>query len=277
MTVTVAKLKTKKRNRLDVDELRAHRHAYGGKLGRKDYFKYIGLPAFLFALVITLLLYNIWVSVAFAIIGAIYGSVFFLPKSIKKEYEQAGFRQRNKFLNNITQVLTDENHTVLMALSKVKERADGEFKEDLERFHAMLIGGDNEIYRTAVIWFGNEYKEDIIFLQYLEQLETALIEGKTNIDTLKDIKTYHNEIQSKQQSYEAAKVEHLKNMKIIAGLIIGLIVVLSFSFGFDTYISAFAHHPVGWVTSGIFTTINIFFFIQFSGYLFDDSVMDIKK
>lgn len=268
---------TKKKKTMNVDELRAYRVAYGGNLGSKDYFKYVGAPAGLFAVFSFLLLYNGWVSIPCGILGAIYGFRVLLPKSVQKQYEAEGFNQRNKFLNNITQVLTDDNQTVLMALRKVTPRANGEFKENLQKFYAMLVGADNQRMRDAIVWLGDKYEDDVIFLQYLEQLETAMLEGKTNTDTLKDIKTYHNDIRKKQEAYEKAKAGHLRDMKqlvIITGI---LLIALAVSFGFKVYLSAFARHPIGYVSSGLYLLVMVMFFRQFVGYLFDDSVMEIRK
>ena len=270
-------LATKKKKSMNVDELKAYRVAYGGKLGAKDFVNYVGLPAGLFGVFSFLLLYNGWVSAVCVIIGAIYGLSFLLPKSVKKQYEYEAFTQRNKFLNNITQVLTDDNQTVLMALRKVTTRSSGQFKEDLKRFHAMLIGADNERMRKSIIWFSDQYDDDVIFLQYLEQLETAMIEGKTNTDTLKDIKTYHNDIRKKQDAYEKQKNNHLKDMKQLIVITAILIIALAVSFGFDTYLNAFARHPVGYISSGLYLVMLALFFKQFVGYLFDDSVMEIRK
>lgn len=271
------KVVTKKRKVMNIDELKAYRVAYGGKLRIKDYFTYVGAPAVLFGFFSFLLLYNGWVSLVCFLLGAFYGLTVFLPKSIRKQYEMEAFNQRNKFLNNITQVLTDDNQTVLMAIKKVTSRADGEFREDLKKFHAMLIGADNNRIRDAIIWFSDKYDDDVIFVQYLEQLETALIEGKTNIDTLKDIKTYHNDIRKKQELYEKGKQGHLRDMKQLIVITAILIVALSVSFGFHVYLKAFARNIIGYITCGLYLTIMAYFFTQFSKYLFDDSVMEIRK
>lgn len=262
---------------MNVDELRAYKVAYGGKLGAKDVISYVGLPAGLFGVFSFLLLYNGWVSAGCAFIGMLYGFSFLLPHSIRKQYEAEGFNQRNKFLNNITQVLTDDNQTVLMAIRKVTTRASGEFKEDLKKFHAMLIGADDERMRDAILWFSDRYDDDVIFLQYLEQLETAMLEGKTNTDTLKDIKTYHNDIRKKQDAYEKAKAGHLGDMKQLIFITAALIIALAVSFGFGKYLEAFARHIIGYISSGLYLFMLALFFKQFVGYLFDDSVMEIRK
>lgn len=267
---------TRKKKVFNVDELKAYRVAYGKQLGAQDYITFVGAPALLLGVISFLLLFNFWVSGAMFLIGAFYGLIFILPMSIKKQYQADGFNQRNKFLNNITQVLTDNNQTVLMALQKVTPRSQGEFRSHLQRFHAMLVGADNERIREAVVWFGDIYDDDLIFIQYIEQLETALIEGKTNIDTLKDIKTYHNEISKKQREYEVKKSAHLGDMKKLLIVTLVLIVSLSVSFGFGKYLEAYARHPSGYISAGIYMFLNMMFFKKFSVYLFDDSVMEVK-
>lgn len=273
----MAKVRTKKRNVVNIDELKAYRVAYGGELGTKDYLNFVAAPALLLGLFSFLILFNVWVSLFAIIIGVIYGLTFLLPKSIKKQYEMEGFNQRNKFINNLTQVLTDNSQTVLMGLQKVTDRSDGEFRDNLEKFHARLIGADNEMIRDAVVWFSDIYEEDIVFLQYIEQLETALIEGRTNIDTLQDIKTYHNQIQQKQIYYENQKNAHLGDMKKLVIITIILVIMLSVSFGFKLYLEAFARHWTGYITAGLYLTIVMNFLRQFSNYLFDDSVTEVRQ
>lgn len=267
---------TKKKGKMNIDELRAYRRAYGRGLGAKDYVSYLGVPAGLFGTFSFLLLYNGWVSGVCVILGAIYGWRSLLPRVVRKQYEAEAFNQRNKFLNNITQVLTDDNQTVLMAIKKVTERSDGEFQKDLKRFHARLIGADNQRIREAVVWFADRYDDDVIFLQYLEQLETAMLEGKTNVDTLKDIKTYHNDIRKKQDLYERGKAGHLHDMRSLVIITAILIIALAVSFGFETYLSAFARHPIGYVSAGLYLFIMVLFFKQFTNFFFDDSVMEIR-
>lgn len=273
----MAKVKTKKKRSMNVDELRAYRVAYGGKLGAKDYITYVGLPAGLFGGFSLLILYNVWVTLACVIIGAIYGWRVILPKTLRKQYEQQAFNQRNKFLNNMTSALVNDSITVLMALDKIAVRMSGEFKEHMLRYQAMLIGADTERIREATIWFSEKYSDDVIFTQYLEQIETALLEGKNNTDTLNDIKSYHNDIQKKQNYYEVQKQHHVSAMKTLIVITAVFIISLNISFGFETYIQAFARHWTGYISAGVYLIIMVFFFRQFMGYLFDDSVLEIRK
>lgn len=273
----MAKLNTRKKGIFSVDEMRAYRAAYGRKLGARDAFFFIGLPGLLYAAFSFLVLYNGWVSGVLAILGSLYGWRSLMPRAIRKQYEASAFKERNRFLNNVTQVLTDPGQTVIMAIKKVTSRSEGEFRRDLQKFNAMLMGADNIRIRNAVVWFSDRYDDDVIFTQYLEQLETAMLEGKTNVDTLKDIKTYHNQISEKQIDYEKKKNGHLMDMKVLAMVIGILIVAMATSFGFDTYLRAFARSIVGYISGGIYFFVMTMFARKFVNYLFDDSVMEIRK
>lgn len=273
----MAKINTQKKGIVNIDELKAYKVAYGGKLGTKDYASFVVAPGLLLAVFSFLILFNIWVSLLSFGVGIFYGLAFLLPKSIRKQYEMQSFNQRNKFINNITQVLTDDSQTVLMGLQKVSERSDGEFKDNLSMFHARLIGADDEMIRDAVTWLSDLYDDDIVFIQYIEQLETALIEGRTNIDTLQDVKTYHNQIRTKQEYYESQKNAHLSDMKKLTVITLILVVMLSVSFGFSKYLEAFARHITGYITAGLYLIVVGNFLRQFSGYLFDDSVTEVKQ
>lgn len=271
------KVVTKKKRTMNFDELQAYRVAYGRKLGPKDVGTYVGIPTGMFAFFSFILLYNVYITAFCAVLGAIYGFRTLLPKIVKKQYEAEAFNQRNKFINNITQVLTDNSQTALMAIKKVTNRSSGEFQQDLKRFHAMLIGADNERIRDAILWFSERYDDDVIFQQYLEQLETSMIEGKNNIDTLKDIKTYHNEIRKKQEGYERDKNGHLRDMKQLVFITAILIIALGVSFGWKTYMEAFARHIVGYISGALYLTIMSGFFRRFVKIYFDDSVMEVKS
>ena len=272
----VKSLNTKKSKIINVDELNAYKVAYGRPLKVRDYIYYVGLPAMLFSVFSFILLYYWWLSLIMFAVGATYGARVFLPKSIQKNYQANSFRQRNKFVNNMTQILTDESKTVTRALATVTTRAEGEFKEDLTILQARLVGADNQQIKEGFKEMSNKYDDDVIFVQYVEQLETAMLEGRANTDTLKDIKTYHNEIKEKQDEYERKKQGHLKDMKMLCFVVLVLILAISFSFSFNTYVNDFAHHPVGWITCGIYLLIMGLFFRQFSNYLFDDSIMEVR-
>jgi len=271
------KVKTKKKNKVTIDELNAYNTAYGDELGKKEFFTYVILPGFLFCFFATILLYQWVFSLIMFLGGVLYGWMFFLPKSIKKNYEKVSFQQRNNFINNMTQVMTDPNKTVSMGLNEVAKRAEGEFQDDLLRLQASLFGSNHSDIKEAFYEISSKYEDDVVFTQYMEQIETAALEGTGNAETLKDVKVYHNQMKEKQQNYEKLKQGHLGDMKVMAFTITVFILALTFSFGFDTYISAFARSLPGYITVGVYLTVIAIFFKQFSTYLFDDSVTTMRS
>lgn len=270
------KLNTRKKRVLNVNELNAYKVAYGKPLKTKDFVSYVGMPALLFAGFTFLLLYYWWLSIFMAITGALYGMKVLLPKSVEKVYQYQSFAQRNKFINNITQILTDDGKTVTMALEIANTRAEGEFQKDINELQARLIGADNTMINKAFTSMENKYQDDVIFAQFLEQLETAMLEGRTNIDTLKDIKTYHNDMKKKQSEYQNKKNGHLTDMKMLGVVVVIFLLAVSFSFGISKYINDFARQPIGWVTCGVYMLLMGQFFRKFSFFLFDDSVLEVS-
>ncbi|PEL83971.1 hypothetical protein [Bacillus wiedmannii] len=276
MKISTFNAKTKKKKFVNAEEINAFKAAYGKPLAKKDYVRHAAVPGLVVGGFSFLLLYIWWLSLILGCIGALYGLKVLMPKIIKRAYERDSFRERNKFVNNMTSLLANDSQTLLTSLGRASDRSQGELREDLKILIANLMGADQEQVIQAFKQLSNKYREDIIFDQYLEQLETCVIEGRTNLDTLKDIKSYHNEIKEKKDDYERKKEGHLKDMKMLCGVIVVFVLAITFSFSFDTYITAFAKHPIGWITGGIYMTLMFFFFKSFTAYLFDDSIMEVK-
>ncbi|EJQ72433.1 MULTISPECIES: hypothetical protein [Bacillus] len=276
MKVSTFNAKTRKKKFVNADEINAIKVAYGKPLEKKDYVRYALIPGLIVAGFSFILLYYWWVSLILGFVGALYGLKVLMPKNIQRAYEQISFRERNKFVNNMTQILTNDSNTLLNALGRASDRSEGELKKDLKVLQARLMGADHEQVLQAFKVLSNKYRDDIIFVQYLEQVETASLEGKTNVDTLKDIKTYHNEMKEKKEDYERKKDGQLKDMKMLCSVVVIFILIIAFSFSFDTYIQAFARHPIGWGTSGIYMLLMFFFFKSFATYYFDDSILEVK-
>ncbi|EJQ86876.1 hypothetical protein IGW_05268 [Bacillus cereus ISP3191] len=276
MKISTFNAKTKKKKFVNAEEINAFKAAYGKPLAKKDYVRHAAVPGLVVGGFSFLLLYIWWLSLILGCIGALYGLKVLMPKIIKRAYERDSFRERNKFVNNMTSLLANDSQTLLTSLGRASDRSQGELREDLKILIANLMGADQEQVIQAFKQLSNKYREDIIFDQYLEQLETCVIEGRTNLDTLKDIKSYHNEIKEKKDDYERKKEGHLKDMKMLCGVIVVFVLAITFSFSFDTYITAFAKHPIGWITGGIYMTLMFVFFKSFTAYLFDDSIMEVK-
>ncbi|PFT09229.1 hypothetical protein COK59_09005 [Bacillus thuringiensis] len=276
MRISTFNAKTKKKKFVNAEEINAFKVAYGKPLNRKDYLRYAIIPGLVTGVFSFLLLYIWWLSLILGCIGALYGLKVLMPKVIKRAYERDSFRERNKFVNNMTSLLANDSQTLLTSLGRASDRSQGELRADLKILYASVMGADQEQVLQAFKQMSNKYRDDITFDQYLEQLETCVLEGRTNLETLKDIKTHHNEMKEKKDDYERKKEGHLKDMKMLCGVIVVFVLAITFSFGFKTYITAFARHPIGWITSGIYMTLMCFFFKSFTTYLFDDSIMEVK-
>ncbi|HDR7527025.1 MULTISPECIES: hypothetical protein [Bacillus cereus group] len=276
MKISTFNAKTKKKKFVNAEEVNAFKVAYGKPLNKKDYLRYAAVPGLVTGVFSFLLLYIWWLSLILGVLGAVYGLKVLMPKIVKRAYERDSFRERNKFVNNMTSLLANDSQTLLTALSRASDRAKGELREDLKILMANILGADQTQVIQAFKNLSSKYHEDITFDQYLEQLETCVLEGRTNLETLKDIKTHHNETKEKKDEYERKKEGHLKDMKMLCGVIVVFVLAITFSFGFKTYITAFARHPIGWITSGIYMSLMFFFFKSFTTYLFDDSIMEVK-
>ncbi|ARJ25715.1 hypothetical protein B7492_32260 (plasmid) [Bacillus mycoides] len=276
MKISTFNAKTRKKKFVNAEEINAFKVAYGKPLNKKDYMRYAAIPGLVTGVFSFLLLYIWWLSLILGLMGALYGLKVLMPKIIKRAYERDSFRERNKFVNNMTSLLSNENQTLLISLKRAIKRANGELREDLNILMANIIGADQTQVIHAFKQLSNKYREDITFDQYLEQLETCVLEGRTNLETLKDIKTHHNETKEKKDDYARKKEGHMKDMKTLCFIIVVFILAITFSFGVNTYITAFARHPIGWVTGGIYMSTIFFFFKSFTAYFFDDSIMEVK-
>lgn len=268
---------TKNKNVMNIDELNAYRVAYGKPLNYKDYFNLIGVPALALGGLSFIIMYKWWFSLILGVIGAIYGIRVVLPKSVDKNYQAQAFVQRNKFINSLTQILTDPGKTIHVALDTVRRRADGEFKDDLDILQAQVLGANVKDVQSAIKVLTDKYEKDIIFVQYMEQIETAMIEGRTNIDTLKDIKNYHNDIQKKQSYYNREKERRFNDLKkITIAMLLFVVASTVVLLGFETYVNYFTNSIIGWITGLIFLGFQIRNYSQFFKFYFDDSITEIS-
>lgn len=272
---TTKKVGSKKKGMFNADELNAYKVAYGSPIGYEDVLIHVCMPGVIFAVFMTLQLYYWWLSLICFVIGCVYGWRVNLPKVVKRNYEVNSFNERNKWINNLTLVLTDQSKTVNQALSIVRSRAKGEFKTDLSQLEARLSKADRGKIREGYRKLADKYSDDVIFGQYCEQLETASIEGKSNIETLKDIKTYHNQLKEKQEAFQRQKDEHYDGMKTLAGLLIIVYLAIPFSAGWEMFFESYARNIAGYISTVIYTIIMVRFYVRYMKLYYDDSVMEV--
>lgn len=284
-------LKTKVKGQLNVDEVNALNRKYEGDLRREHYLQYIGKPAG-FALALGVLFTYYWfVGLITGLLGAWYGYRYILPSIIKQRYYVSSLKERNAFVNNMTQILTDKSKTIGVALTTATSRAKGELKQDLKVLQASLLSSNSEQKMEAFHVMRNKYSHDVVFIQYLEQLETLALEGNSEglenlslsaqggsaLDTLKEIKSYHNDMLTQQLKFLTLKTEKYGEIVQLMQVLGIILVSLTISFGFKTYIGAFAHSPIGWVTSLIYYILLYTQLNKFRKLYFDDEIMFVSK
>lgn len=266
----------KKKKIFNIDEINAYRVAYGNPIERKDIIKSIIFPFFICALFVFILFFKWWLAVIAGFIGVVYAFSYTIPQNERRIYELKSFKERNKFVNNMTQILTNADRTVLQAIQIVSDRAAGEFKQELMILQSDLIEGSREITLRAFKRLEEKYPSDVMFAQYIEQLTTATLEGRNNLDTLKDIKSYHNMVKDRQNSFFISKEEKNREFNFMVKVALIFIGAIIFSFGFRQYIDVFANGIIGWVTASIYLVAIMFIYHSFNQRMADDSVLEVN-
>lgn len=266
----------KKKKILTIDELNAYRIAYGNPIERKELFRSLAVPFAVGFFYIFILFYCWWLALIVGFLAMGYAYTFIIPQQVKRVYESNAFREKNNFVNNMTQILTNNEKTVLQALKTVTDRANGEFKEDLLKLQAKIVDGNNQEIQSSFEWLAKKYESDVIFALYVEQITTLVIEGRNNIETLKDIKTYHNEIKKRQEKFFIAKQQKERDFKMMCKVGVLFIGTITISFGFEQFIKVYAHHPIGWVSSLAYLLILVKTYHTFLQRMGDDSIMEVK-
>ncbi|HAC3177465.1 TPA_asm: hypothetical protein GZK45_15095 [Listeria innocua] len=265
-----------KRKTYTIDELNAYKTAYDKPIVRQDIITIMSKPfifTFLFAYIVY---FNWWISLIYAGIAAFYAYRVLLPGQIKRVYVEKSFIERHNMINHITQILTNEEETVLSALAQVTDGANGKFKEDLLKLRLQLSGANDSQILRAFKEFEDAYQEDKIFQMYVNQLTTTMIEGRTNVDTLKNLKSYHNTLKKMQDGFFAEKLHlHRKLLGMIQGgaILIGAIIV---GLGWQQFIDQYAHTLIGIVFSTVYMFAIGIAIHRHNLLMQDDKVMEVR-
>lgn len=274
----MAKVKLKRKGFMDVTELEALQKCYGQGFKASDYKKYLVAPIIFTAVFSLMLFHSIIFTIVCGLIGAIYGFKVIMPASVNREYQLKSLHMRNRFINSLTQILTDDQKITLGAIEIANSRTSGELHDDISILQARLEGADRKQVAYAFDELRLKYDSDVLFSQYLEQIETALVEGREgDIETIKSQKTYHNDTVKNTEDFLKVKEEHYQGNKLIVALIAAMILVITFSFEFATYHEAFANTFIGNIFGGIFYGILLFLMHRFFKIYFDDEIMSVGK
>lgn len=271
----VKKLKREKRS-MTLEELNAYQITYSKPLGARDYTLFMGAPALILGGMGFFLTYYWWVGLGLAIIGVWYGYHVILPKIVIRNYEMTALQERNNFIRNLTISLTDENKTMLSALKITETRIYGELKLDIQTLIAGMIGSEQEQIQTRFEELSQKYKEDAVFCQFLEQIETAIYEGNNNVETIKEIQENHDLVLKKTKEFLDIKNSRKSDVKMMLMYVAIFVGMLSVIFGFKQFFESFARGIAGWVTSAIFILELSRVLNGFINRYFDDSITEVK-
>lgn len=266
----------KKKKRITIEDLQALQSAYFKPLDYKDYVKLIATPSLLFAFFTQILFYYWQLTLIAAIFGAVVGAAVVLPNSVRINYNKRSYVERNRLINSATQLLINPDYTVLKVLQKVTPRLEGELKGEITKLMASLSLGSNSEIRQAFKTLITKFPNDIIFAQFMEQLETSHFEGNNDAEVLKDIKKHHNELLEKQNRFYKSKLDFIGEFKGLIFIILIFIAVLSVIFSLNKYINQFAHHITGWVSISAFLACCLYTYLKIMKIYFNDSVTEVK-
>ncbi|MES9677433.1 hypothetical protein, partial [Bacillus safensis] len=255
-----------------LDEIHAMSQAFGRPMKGKAYVKFALIPFLCFGGFSYLLFHYWWVALICGIIGGLYGWFFLLQKQVKNDYEKAALDERNRFLNNITQMLTNDNMTLIKAFSISSSYAEGELRKKLIDLQTVLVDGSETEIIEAFRELRDFYKSDVQFDQYLEQLAIMFVEGRTPIKSLKDTKDHHNQILIKQDKFIQLKKARRRDFNTMLLYSVGFIGALILSFTLEKFITIYAHSIVGMITSSLYLLIIFGFYHSFNKKYYDDSI-----
>jgi hypothetical protein len=270
------KVKTRKKNYMSAEEINAYRCAYGKPLGKKDYVVMVGLPSVALGGILFFLTYRWYLLIIGFIIGAIYGRKVIMPQSAQRNYEVCAMNERNKLVKVITQSCTNPNMIPSQVLSRSLVRISGEIKEEFEILETNVALGRMDLIPVLFKQIREKYREDIVFCQFLEQLETRFMKGNPNIKAIKEMEMYHSQMLETRDKFQAAKNGHLHDLKALGGIMLFLMGALEFAFSFQKFYDAYASTFIGLITTFVYVGVLCFFFTNFITLFFDDSITELK-
>lgn len=268
-----------KRKKFSTGELLAWSASYGIDYNKKDMLIETVKHGISWLIIVTLTRYIWWMSALALAGGLYYGWNIIVPYIVRRKYENAAFIERNRFINNITQILMNDSKSLLEAVADVKERSTGEFKQDLTKLLTVMMSANDEENSRAFKELSDKYHHDDRFTMFLEQLETIALEGRTPgmMESLKEVKTYHNDIKMRRMDYEQAKKYAAEDMRIIILVVLIMMIAIALGFSFERYAYGFAWTLLGTIIGNLFIALNLNSYTKFFKYYYDDDIMGVSK
>lgn len=266
-----------KGNLILADQLCAYRMAYQKPLKNKELLLYIGIPALLLGGLLYYLTYTFFIALIGWILGFIFGWRFLLPKVIYRSYVILSFNERNRMLNLMTQQMSDQSKTPREILERVTNRLNGELYQDFMPIVIKIATGMasfeiKELFNQIRV----KYYQDIIFVQYMEQLETNFLNGFDNLNALKDMTIYHNQLRTKRDLFLKSKTEYFKDCQLLILIFFVLITAIEFGFGHQRFVTTFSNTLIGKIDSIIYVSLFSIIMYHFTQLFFDDSITEVN-
>lgn len=196
-----------------------------------------------------------------------------LPKQVQQRYVQRGFNERNRFVNIMTQGLTNPNANILSLLRSSIDKLHGEFQEEILELTTVLMASmDRKTQHEAFTRLIQRYPDDFYFGLFMEQVETVVYESQYHIETFQTFKDSHNQIALKTKQFIAKKNEIKHNFIVMHGISFLLIMSILISGGWAKAVRLYDHSPIGWVISTVYLSLLLFMEMYFYKRYYDDSV-----
>ncbi|GED65582.1 hypothetical protein [Lysinibacillus fusiformis] len=272
MSKEIKKIRKFHKGKISINELNAIQTSYSDKLSFKHFLTYLGIPAAIFAVFTHIIFFNYFLTLATMCFGLLYGLLKHLPNMVKKNHYHKSYIERNRFINNCTNLIGNEHVSFLSILEKLIPRLNGELYNDITVLLAKLTSANKELAEKAFDEIVKKYEEDVIFGQFFEQLETAHLEGRPNIETFKELKEQHNAFILQQDEFQVEKGTFITTVMVTAFLVLIIIGLLVFSYSIEIYLDAYAYTTIGMIFNSLFLVLIYLFFNRTMNFLYDDSL-----
>ncbi|MFT8928364.1 MAG: hypothetical protein ABF969_03390 [Sporolactobacillus sp.] len=265
-----------KRRTWTIEEINVWREKYGHKIRTRELLGRFVI-AFLALYVMSYILYRYWwLSVIYGLIGILGTYLWVLPAEARRVYEMQSYRERDRFTNTFTQMIKNPARSFLSCLNEIASITLGELGQQLTTLTAKLRSVNEKEGIAAVDGLKKQYKKDISFVHYLEQLATIFAFGRINTDVLDQITRQHNEVLVEREIYIEEKRGPRSELLIMLFMTFFAFFVLSYVFTLQNWINLYSHRPIGWFCNTLyFVYIGLTFRIFFKNYV-NDEVEEIK-
>lgn len=222
--------------------------------------------------------FQIVTGLVLGLLGFLFGRFKLYPSVIERGYRYRQYDEKNRFINGLTQLLTSDSRSVYDCLVTTQNRAGGQFGKDLERFTYALR--DADVDKTVIVFneFTARYRDDLIFVQFMDQIRITYTEGRNNLVTIQQLKDWHGQVKTKQAEFLSRKNDVVLTFKVYYGLSLGLILFLhTVPMPWQMYAATFGGTFVGIGVAIVYVLTNYPVIKKLTDTYFDDNVLSTAR